>query len=262
MQKRLIFIYFLFISFWGVSQTKLGNQLNPANANAVLDVESTNKGVLLPRLTTDQRDAIASPTEGLTIYNSTDHQYQVYNGSAWVAMAGGGGGGGLTDTQVKSIVGDTSSTLKTLINGKADTTTVNGKLSVTAVNNGESSGLKASSPGGDGQNGASFIFESTKANINNWHQTAHFLAPNMVSGGKNLLAIGKAFSNRNATYIGYVETGDINNNYLTLGLHSQNDLFIIRGNGNMEINGPLSNKFTTQVPLVMSILMELGLLLP
>lgn len=229
MKKIILLFSLFFIANLSFSQTKLGNLANPANTNAVLDVESSTKGVLLPRMTTTQRNAIASPAEGLTIYNTTDHQYQVYNGAAWAALGGGGNLSTAQLDQVRTVVRDTSTTLKTLINGR---------LSVTGVNNGASgSGLKASAPGGDGPNGASFIFESTKANINSWHQTAHFLAPNMVNGGKNLLAVGKSFANRNAAYIGYAETGDLNNNYLTLGLHSQNDIFVIRGSGNMEING-------------------------
>ncbi|MFC0514550.1 hypothetical protein ACFFGT_10070 [Mucilaginibacter angelicae] len=50
---------------------------------AQLVVNSTAKGVLLPRMTTSQRDAIASPVAGLEIYNSTTNKKNFYNGSAW-----------------------------------------------------------------------------------------------------------------------------------------------------------------------------------
>lgn len=54
-----------------------GGGLNAAtpDANAVLDLQSTNKGFLFPRMTTAQRDAIIAPSQGLTIYN-TDTQCQ------------------------------------------------------------------------------------------------------------------------------------------------------------------------------------------
>jgi hypothetical protein len=55
---------------------------SPAAA-AVLDVTSTTKGILLPRMTTTQRDAISSPAEGLIIYNLTAHKLNVYTGSSW-----------------------------------------------------------------------------------------------------------------------------------------------------------------------------------
>ncbi len=49
--------------------------------SAILDVYSTNKGFLPPRLTTAQRDAIASPAVGLMIYNTTVNCLQWYNGT-------------------------------------------------------------------------------------------------------------------------------------------------------------------------------------
>ena len=55
-----------------------------ANATALLDVTSTTKGVLLPRLTTTQRDAITSPATGLTVYNTTTNTNDTYLGGAWV----------------------------------------------------------------------------------------------------------------------------------------------------------------------------------
>jgi hypothetical protein len=53
------------------------------NPSAQLDIASTSKGILIPRMTTAQRDAIASPANGLMIYNSTTRQYNFYNGSRW-----------------------------------------------------------------------------------------------------------------------------------------------------------------------------------
>lgn len=53
-------------------------------ASAVLDVASTTKGFLPPRLTAPQRDAIASPAAGLTIYNTTSNRINTWNGTAWV----------------------------------------------------------------------------------------------------------------------------------------------------------------------------------
>lgn len=63
------------------------------NASAALDVSSTTKGILPPRMTTTQRDAIASPAVGLFIYNTTAGSYQGYNGSVWYSVDGVTGGG-------------------------------------------------------------------------------------------------------------------------------------------------------------------------
>jgi hypothetical protein len=54
-----------------------------ANSKAVLDVVSTTKGMLPPRMTTTQRDAIVSPPEGLTVFNTTTHRPNRYDGTAW-----------------------------------------------------------------------------------------------------------------------------------------------------------------------------------
>lgn len=55
-------------------------------ASAALTVTSTTQGFLPPRMTSTQRDAIASPVAGLVIYNSTTNKLNFYNGSAWEAV--------------------------------------------------------------------------------------------------------------------------------------------------------------------------------
>ncbi len=61
------------------------------NASAMLDVSSTNKGILIPRMTTAQRDGISSPATGLQIYNTTNNGLEFYNGSVWASVSGTGG---------------------------------------------------------------------------------------------------------------------------------------------------------------------------
>lgn len=51
--------------------------------SAALAVTSTTQGFLPPRMTSTQRDAIASPAAGLCIYNTTSNKLNFYNGSAW-----------------------------------------------------------------------------------------------------------------------------------------------------------------------------------
>lgn len=57
-----------------------------ANASAILTLLSTTKGLLLPVMTTTQRDAISSPAEGLVIYNVTTHKLNVRVAAAWEAV--------------------------------------------------------------------------------------------------------------------------------------------------------------------------------
>lgn len=63
---------------------------NPSSA-AVLDITSTSKGLLLPRLTFAQKSAIISPEAGLILWCSdcgTNGELQVYNGTNFVNMVG------------------------------------------------------------------------------------------------------------------------------------------------------------------------------
>jgi hypothetical protein len=55
-------------------------------ASSKLTIESTTQGFLPPRMTTTQRNAIASPATGLMIYNSTDNLVQAYNGTSWINL--------------------------------------------------------------------------------------------------------------------------------------------------------------------------------
>src|SRR4030095_15528815 len=60
-----------------------------AHASALLDIKSTTKGMLVPRMTEAERNAISMPATGLLIFqtnNSTGFYY--FNGSAWTGIAG------------------------------------------------------------------------------------------------------------------------------------------------------------------------------
>lgn len=65
------------------SQMAVNTDGSQSHPSAMLDVKSTSKGILLPRLTNVERDAIVSPAEGLIIYNSVENKLQVFNGSRW-----------------------------------------------------------------------------------------------------------------------------------------------------------------------------------
>src|SRR5215472_6313883 len=54
---------------------------NPPDSSAALDVSSSLKGELMPRMTTAQRNAIVRPAEGLTIYNTDCHVYNFNAGT-------------------------------------------------------------------------------------------------------------------------------------------------------------------------------------
>ncbi len=73
--------------FWDDANNKLSIGTNSSNTSAILDVSSTNKGVLIPRMTASQKNAISSPTTGLLIFQ-TDAQtgFYYYSGSSWISL--------------------------------------------------------------------------------------------------------------------------------------------------------------------------------
>ena len=54
-----------------------------ANASAILDAQSTTKGVRMPNMTTVQKNAISSPAAGLMVFDTTLSKLCVYTGAAW-----------------------------------------------------------------------------------------------------------------------------------------------------------------------------------
>ena len=81
--------------FADASLDAVGINQSSIATSAVLDIASTTKGMLIPRVTTTQRDAISSPAAGLLVYNTSTSAFNFYNGSSWAAV-GGGGAGSLT----------------------------------------------------------------------------------------------------------------------------------------------------------------------
>ena len=56
---------------------------NKKASQSMISHQTHSAGLLLPRLTAEQRDSIVSPEEGLVIFNTTAKKPQFYNGSAW-----------------------------------------------------------------------------------------------------------------------------------------------------------------------------------
>ncbi len=56
------------------------------HASAILDVKSTTKGLLAPRMTTTQRNAIAAPAAGLLVFDTNLNTYFIRNSTTWTAV--------------------------------------------------------------------------------------------------------------------------------------------------------------------------------
>jgi trimeric autotransporter adhesin len=112
----LLFLFCLFTSMGTKAQNvSINNTGTAANASSMLDVSSTTKGLLIPRMTLAQRTAAAmnplpAAAQGLLVYQTDGVEGFYYNTSLtttpnWVYLSSGGGGGGGRWDQITAPVG-------------------------------------------------------------------------------------------------------------------------------------------------------------
>jgi hypothetical protein len=71
---------------WAQTDLKVGTTPGSISSSAVFEAASTTKGMLMPRLTTAQMNAISSPANGLMIYNTTDNCTYIFrSGTGWIS---------------------------------------------------------------------------------------------------------------------------------------------------------------------------------
>jgi hypothetical protein len=87
--KKTIILSLLIYSQFTHSQG-LGIGANPPHASAELDVNSTTRGMLIPRMTAAQRAAITVPANGLMVYETTTNSFWFYNSVSWIQIGAGG----------------------------------------------------------------------------------------------------------------------------------------------------------------------------
>ncbi len=92
MKKLLLFTMIFYTgNFINAQSVAINNDGSTADASAALDIKSTIKGMLVPRMTQAQRNAIASPATGLLIYQTDNTTgFYFYNGSSWLSVSGSG----------------------------------------------------------------------------------------------------------------------------------------------------------------------------
>jgi hypothetical protein len=78
------------LSAWFGGAVAIGTTLMIGGATistgAILELNTTTEAFIPPRVTTTQRDAIPSPTQGMLVYNSTTGVLNFHNGSVWGAV--------------------------------------------------------------------------------------------------------------------------------------------------------------------------------
>jgi hypothetical protein len=86
MYTKIFTVFLLFLSIGLSAQISINTDDSNPDASAILDVKSTSLGVLVPRMTTTQRNLISSPATGLLVFDTTTGSFWFYNGS-WIDLS-------------------------------------------------------------------------------------------------------------------------------------------------------------------------------
>lgn len=85
--NKLTYLCFLFLILFSnqfiFAQLGIKETNTSPNPSAMLDVDSPNKGILIPRMNSAVRDAITSPPDGLMIYNNQTKKFNYFNNTIW-----------------------------------------------------------------------------------------------------------------------------------------------------------------------------------
>lgn len=184
------------------------------DGSAMLDVKSTNKGFLAPRVSST--GDVTSPATGLLVYQTGGTPgYYYYNGSSWVQLGAASGASQWTTTG--SNIYYNTGNVGIGITNPGNILTVEG----TGNSNTGVLGLKATGTGA----GGGFV----------WATSA--IAPNLAAGNNLIHIIGNDVTNQyNSGYIGFklIESGS-SGNLLTFGLFASDNLMNLNGAGNLGI---------------------------
>ena len=82
--KTLLLLLFVCFNFSSLAQVGFGT--TSPNNSSILDITSTDKGLLTPRMTSTERIAIATPADGLLVYDLTDSAFYYYKASVWTRL--------------------------------------------------------------------------------------------------------------------------------------------------------------------------------
>jgi hypothetical protein len=86
--KKIILLPVLFISVNFLFAQNVGIGTTTPDNSALLEIKSISKGLLLPRMTTEQRNAIVAPVVGLMIFNLDDLCTDIFDGTFWIKNCG------------------------------------------------------------------------------------------------------------------------------------------------------------------------------
>jgi len=137
------------VLFSVLSYAQVGINTNTPDASSALDIESTTGGILIPRLTETQRDAISSPATGLMIYQTDQATgFYFYDGTAWTRIEGVAGPQG--EPGATGPTGATGATGSQGIQGETGAAGANGSDGADGADGADGNGIVSTTDNNDG----------------------------------------------------------------------------------------------------------------
>jgi trimeric autotransporter adhesin len=88
MKKIILLLTIVFTTKANAQSIAINSTGTSANSTSILDVSSTNKGLLIPRMSSVQRTGISTPANGLLVYDNDSLAFAYYNGVDWSFIKG------------------------------------------------------------------------------------------------------------------------------------------------------------------------------
>ncbi|SFZ94369.1 hypothetical protein SAMN05428642_104128 [Flaviramulus basaltis] len=86
--RFLCFAVSLFFLIGNNTFSQVGIGTTNPDPSSILEIESTTQGMLAPRMTTAQRIAIATPAEGLLVFDIDENVFYFYDSTNWLPLEG------------------------------------------------------------------------------------------------------------------------------------------------------------------------------
>ncbi len=100
MKKTILFTFLFITAAFLNAQVAINTDGSNANSSAMLDIKSDTAGILIPRMTSAQRDAINNPAQGLMVFVTNDSTFYYYDNSTWKPVGRGASGWNVSEPVV------------------------------------------------------------------------------------------------------------------------------------------------------------------
>ncbi len=218
--KKVFSFFCILFAVKFLAAQNIGIGTTSPHANALLDITSSNKGILIPRLTNAQMTAITGP-EGLLVYNTDYSAFAYRNQIGWVFISGNNTAGNNWNTNGNAGISAATQFIGTTDNQDLVFKRNNSRSGFISINN-TSWGFQALNPASTGFGNTANGYQSLFANTSGSNNTAAgFTSLYSNTSGANNTSLGTQSLNfnengNNNTASGFVALSyNINGNYNT-----------------------------------------------